>query len=111
MPSNRAGTYWHHPHPHELTAKQAYLDQASLFVVQDDEELALQKALDLTLGVTDIARFQDKKFDGGGRAPSEEDEVNGFLSSTAGWILLRTYGKYGLGRLSRLAACAAITTM
>lgn len=83
---NRAGTYWYHPHPHELTAKQAYLGQASLFVVEDDEELALQKALDLKLGVTDIPLvIQDKNFDEQGRlvyAPSEEEKANGYLGNT-----------------------------
>ena len=80
---NRAGTYWYHPHPHKLTSKQAYLGLASFFIVEDDEELALQKALDLKLGVTDIPLvIQDKKFDGEGRlvyTPSEEEKVNGYV--------------------------------
>lgn len=83
---NRAGTYWYHPHPHELTAKQAYLGMASLYIVEDDEELALQRALDLKLGVTDIPLvIQDKKFDEQGRlvyAPSEEEKVNGYVGDT-----------------------------
>ena len=83
---NRAGTYWYHPHPHKLTSKQAYLGLASFFIVEDDEELALQKALDLKLGVTDIPIvIQDKKFDGQGRllyTPNEEEEVNGYLGDT-----------------------------
>ncbi len=83
---NRAGTYWYHPRPHKLTAKQAYLGLASFVIVEDDEELALQRALDLTLGVTDIPLvIQDKKFDGQGRlvyTPSEEEEVNGYVGDT-----------------------------
>ena len=83
---NRAGTYWYHPHPHELTAKQAYLGMASLYIVEDDEEFALQRALDLKLGVTDIPLvIQDKKFDEQGRlvyAPSEEEKVNGYVGDT-----------------------------
>jgi len=83
---NRAGTYWYHPHPDKLTSKQAYLGLASFFIVEDDEEFALQKALDLKLGVTDIPIvIQDKKFDEQGRlvyAPSEEEEVNGYLGDT-----------------------------
>lgn len=81
--ANRAGTYWYHPHPYPFTSKQAQLGLAGFILVEDDEELALQKALDLKLGVTDIPLvIQDKKFDGQGRlvyAPNEEEEVNGYL--------------------------------
>jgi blue copper oxidase len=83
---NRAGTYWYHPHPHALTSKQAYLGLAGFFIVEDDEEIALQKALELELGVTDIpVVIQDKQFDGQGRlvyAPSKEEKVNGYLGDT-----------------------------
>lgn len=83
---NRAGTYWYHPHPDKLTSKQAYLGLASFFIVEDDEELALQKALDLKLGVTDIPLvIQDKKFDEQGRlvyTPNEEENVNGYVGDT-----------------------------
>lgn len=83
---NRAGTYWYHPHPHKLTSKQAYLGLASFFIVEDDEELALQRALDLKLGVTDVPLvIQDKKFDEQGRllyTPNEEEEVNGYVGNT-----------------------------
>lgn len=84
--TNRAGTYWYHPHPHKLTSKQAYLGLASFFIVEDDEELALQQALDLHFGVTDIPLVvQDKKFDEQGRlvyTPNEEEKVNGYLGDT-----------------------------
>lgn len=83
---NRAGTYWYHPHPHKLTSKQAYLGLTSFFIVEDDEELALQQALDLKLGVTDIPLvIQDKKFDAQGLlvyTPSDEEEMNGYLGDT-----------------------------
>ena len=83
---NRAGTYWYHPHPHELTSKQAYLGLASFFIVEDDEELALQRALDLKLGVSDIPLvIQDKIFDGHARlvyTPSDEEKVNGYVGDT-----------------------------
>ncbi|GAB4487994.1 MAG: hypothetical protein OHK0031_11940 [Anaerolineales bacterium] len=38
---NRAGTYWFHPHPHQLTGAQAYFGMAGLFIVSDDEESGL----------------------------------------------------------------------
>ena len=61
---NRGGTYWYHTHAHELTAKQAYNGLASFFLVDDDDQRKLAKALDLQLGVTDLPLvIQDKQFD------------------------------------------------
>jgi len=79
--ANRAATYWYHPHPHHLTGKQVYLGLAGLFVVEDEEELALQKALDLKFGETDIPLvLQDRKFDDHGGlayAPSADERFHG----------------------------------
>ncbi len=61
--ANRAGTYWYHPHPHHLAGKQAYLGLAGFLLVGDAEETAVESALDLQLGVTDIPlMIQDKRF-------------------------------------------------
>jgi FtsP/CotA-like multicopper oxidase with cupredoxin domain len=35
--SNRAGTYWYHPHPHGRTGPQVYYGLAGLFIVSDEE--------------------------------------------------------------------------
>ena len=51
---NRGGTYWYHTHAHELTAEQAYHGLASFFLVDDNDQRSLAKALDLQLGVTDL---------------------------------------------------------
>jgi suppressor of ftsI/bilirubin oxidase len=51
---NRAGTYWYHPHPHGATAGQAYRGMFGLLVVEDDEEMALRKALEAVPGETEI---------------------------------------------------------
>ncbi len=79
--ANRAATYWYHPHPHYLTGKQVYLGLAGLFIVEDDEELALQKALDLKFGETDIPLvLQDRRFDDGGGlayAPATQESFHG----------------------------------
>ena len=39
--TNRAGTYWYHPHPHMQTGSQVYKGLAGLLIVTDDEEAAL----------------------------------------------------------------------
>ncbi len=81
--TNRAGTFWYHPHPHGDTARQAYLGLASLFIVRDEEERAFARELDLTLGVTDIPLvLQDKRIgpDGGlVYAPTQDDLFMGYL--------------------------------
>ncbi|HRQ85942.1 MAG TPA: multicopper oxidase domain-containing protein, partial [Flavobacteriales bacterium] len=38
---NPAGTYWYHPHPHMLTAKQANLGIAGFIIVKDEDEAQL----------------------------------------------------------------------
>ena len=39
--TNRAGTYWYHPHPHMRTAAQVYQGLAGLLLVSDSQEEAL----------------------------------------------------------------------
>lgn len=79
--ANRAATYWYHPHPHRLTGKQVYRGLAGLFIVDDDEELALRQALDLEFGVTDIPLvLQDRRLDDDGElvfAPSAPERMLG----------------------------------
>ncbi|MFM9971634.1 MAG: multicopper oxidase family protein [Burkholderiales bacterium] len=80
---NRAATYWYHPHPHHLTGKQVYLGLGGLFIVEDDDSEALQKALDLKLGETDIPLvLHDRRLDAQGALvfnPTDEDKADGFL--------------------------------
>ncbi len=80
---NRGGTYWYHTHAHELTAKQAYNGLASFFLVDDDDQRKLAKALDLQLGVTDLpVVIQDKQFDPQGKLhyqPNAQESMMGWL--------------------------------
>ena len=80
---NRGGTYWYHTHAHMLTAKQAYNGLASFFLVEDDDQRKLAKALDLQLGVTDLPLvIQDKQFDAQGRLryqPNAHEAMMGWL--------------------------------
>ena len=62
---NPAGTYWYHPHPHELTAEQANMGIAGFIIVQDDDEAALD--LPRTYGVDDFPIVvQDRRFQANG---------------------------------------------
>ena len=80
---NRGGTYWYHTHAHNLTAKQAYNGLASFFLVDDDDQRNISKALDLQLGVTDLPLVvQDKQFDALGKLvykPGMHEAMMGWL--------------------------------
>ena len=80
---NRGGTYWYHTHAHNLTAKQAYSGLASFFLVDDDDQRSVNKALDLQLGVTDLPLvIQDKQFDTQGKLlykPGMHEAMMGWL--------------------------------
>ena len=60
--NQRAGTYWYHPHPHGKTARQVFMGLAGFFVVNDDEE----KALNLPSGDQELLLvIQDKRIENG----------------------------------------------
>jgi FtsP/CotA-like multicopper oxidase with cupredoxin domain len=78
--TNRAGTYWYHPHPHMRTGAQVYQGLAGLLLVEDAEE----DALSLPSGGAELlCVLQDRRFDarnqwvfhGGGMM----EMMNGFL--------------------------------
>ncbi|GAW29201.1 multicopper oxidase family protein [Carboxydocella sp. ULO1] len=79
---NRGGTYWYHPHPENLTAKQAYKGLAGILLVEDEEELQLRQSLELELGKNDIPLvIQDKRFDQAGNIlynPDDMEKIMGF---------------------------------
>jgi FtsP/CotA-like multicopper oxidase with cupredoxin domain len=58
--TNRAGTYWYHPHPHMRTGAQVYQGLAGLVLVRDAEE----DALTLPSGGAELlCVLQDRRFD------------------------------------------------
>ena len=62
--NNRAGLYWYHAHPHDRTGAQIHQGLASLLLVEDEQERALQRTLGLEWGVNDIPLLvQDKRVD------------------------------------------------
>ncbi len=58
--TNRAGTYWYHPHPHMRTGAQVYRGLAGLLLVRDDEEDALALP---SGGAELLCVLQDRRFD------------------------------------------------
>ena len=58
--TNRAGTYWYHPHPHMRTGAQVYQGLAGLLLIRDDEE----DKLALPSGGAELSCvLQDRQFD------------------------------------------------
>ncbi|RDU67567.1 bilirubin oxidase [Helicobacter didelphidarum] len=50
LPNGSAGTYWYHPHPHYITAKQVYMGLAGTFIVRaKDDKLAHLQEQDLVV--------------------------------------------------------------
>lgn len=74
----RAGTYWYHPHPHGLTARQVFNGLAGLFIVTDNEE----NALNLPSGAFELPLvIQDKRFSGStlDYSPTMDEIMTGYL--------------------------------
>lgn len=80
---DRSSMYWYHPHAHGFIPQQAYHGLASLLFVEDDDEVALRKELDLALGDTEIPLvLQDREFDAQGRlryAPTAAQSFGGWV--------------------------------
>ncbi len=78
--SDRAGTYWYHPHPHGRTAPQVYAGLAGLFIVHDDEE----RSLGLPSGEFDVPIvIQDRRFDDRGQLSYS---INGMMDRMIGFF-------------------------
>ena len=78
----RAGTYWYHPHPHGLTAKQVFMGLAGMFIVNDEEEAMLN----LPSGEFEVPLIiQDKHFEGTSLdySPTADEIMSGYLGEQA----------------------------
>jgi suppressor of ftsI/bilirubin oxidase len=77
---NRGGLYWYHPHPHGATARQVYRGLFGAFEVEDDDDLALRRALRLHVDETELTLvLQDRRTGDADRyAPAPEDELLGW---------------------------------
>jgi blue copper oxidase len=75
---NRGALYWYHPHPHGLTAGQAYRGLFGPLEITDADERSLRATLDLKPGVSEIPLLlQDRR--GADYAPSADDRTHGYL--------------------------------
>ena len=78
---NRGALYWYHPHPHGLTAGQAYRGLFGAFEISDEDEAKLRATLDLVPGKREIPLLlQDRR--GADYAASPADQMHGYLGDT-----------------------------
>ncbi|MDZ5077563.1 multicopper oxidase family protein [Nesterenkonia sp. HG001] len=76
-----AATLWYHPHPHGETEAHVHRGIAGLFLLDDDEEEALD--LPREYGVDDIPVIvQDRTFDAQGQLVETSHRNNGMLGET-----------------------------
>ena len=86
---NRSGMYFYHTHAHHLTAKQAYFGQAGVFMIEDDDEIALRKALQLEPGVTELPLvIQDKQFNSDGELIYHKNTMQTHMGQLSDTILV-----------------------
>ena len=82
---SRAGTYWFHPHPHGRTGYQVYLGLSGLFIVSDEDELALG----LPAGDKEIPLIvQDRTFDSANQLVYVSGRRQEWMSGFAGQSVL-----------------------
>ena len=87
--TNRGGMSWYHTHAHNLTAKQAYFGQAGIFIVEDEDDLALRNALQLEPGVTELPLLiQDKQFDNTGKLSYSSNMTQQMMGQLGDTILV-----------------------
>jgi blue copper oxidase len=86
-----AATLWYHPHPHGQTERHITRGLAGMFIVDDDQEAALD--LPRQYGVNDIPVIvQDRRFGDDGRFVEGEHRATGLLGDTL--LVNGTVGPY-----------------
>jgi len=78
---NRAGLYWYHPHPHGDTARQMHDGLFGVLEVEDDDEIRLRRALDLTPGTSELTLVLQDRTAGEQYARTAEEAVHGYFGA------------------------------
>ena len=77
--SNAPGTYWYHPHPHQLTGEQVYMGLAGMIQINENDDTLPGGDNDITLVL------QDRAIDSDGQLQyisSMHDTMAGFVGGT-----------------------------
>jgi FtsP/CotA-like multicopper oxidase with cupredoxin domain len=73
IPEGSAGSYWYHPHPHELTSEQVYRGLAAPFIVRSKSDPLSAELGDTVLFISSVSLDADGKISGN----TEADRFNG----------------------------------
>jgi suppressor of ftsI/bilirubin oxidase len=76
---DRGALYWYHPHPHGTTARQTYGGLFGLIEVEDGDDSALRRSLDLTPGVTEFTLLLQDRRAKAAYLPTRAEMMHGFL--------------------------------
>jgi len=76
---NRGGLYWFHPHPHGATAGQVHDGLFGLLDVEDDEGIALRRALDIAPGAGETTLVLQDRRSAGRYVRSPAAAIHGFF--------------------------------
>ncbi|MBL8093288.1 MAG: multicopper oxidase domain-containing protein [Anaerolineales bacterium] len=96
--TDRAGTYWFHPHPHGLTATQVNAGLAGLLIVSDDEG----DATALPAGDQDVALvIQDRVFDADNQFVYGIDMMTAMMGFLGDTVLINGRAHESLGLATR----------
>ena len=79
---DRGGLRWYHPHPHGDTARQVHEGLYGLLEVEDDDEIALRRALDLEPGASELTLVLQDRSPGVRYAASATEMVHGRFGDT-----------------------------
>ena len=111
---NRAGLYWYHPHPHGDTARQVHDGLYGVIEVEDADELALRRALDLAPGATEMTLVLQDRASGGAYARTPATALHGHFGDALfvnGVACAHVDAATRLYRLRLLNACNARTLL
>ncbi|MBT9567744.1 MAG: multicopper oxidase family protein [Thiobacillus sp.] len=87
--TNRSGMYWYHTHAHHRTAPQVYFGLTGLYMVEDEDEIRLRRALDLEPGTTELPLvIQDRQFNAAGELVYETNAMQHHMGQLGDVILV-----------------------
>ena len=76
---DRSALYWYHPHPHGSTARQTYDGLYGLIDVEDDDQRALRRALDLVPGRTELTLVLQDRHGSAAYRPTAAELTHGLF--------------------------------
>jgi FtsP/CotA-like multicopper oxidase with cupredoxin domain len=106
---DRGALYWYHPHPHGLTAGQAYRGLFGLIEVEDDDERALRAALELVPGKSEIPLILQDRRGAGTPPPNPIAFTDGSVTRSMSTALSARISRWPAASIASRAQCVQRT--